>query len=125
MLEERRPTQSWRSSPDYAHHSKPRGGVLDHRARPDCAARSGPAPVIVLTPLVETARRLALTWGLHCVTTEDAHDLDDVVDRAARIAFQEGFAKPGDRIVVTAGVPLGTPGSTNLLRVAFVGPTNG
>ena len=61
-------------------------------------------------------------WGLHCVTTEDAHDLDDVVDRAARIALQEGFAKPGDRIVVTAGVPLGTPGSTNLLRVAVRRP---
>jgi pyruvate kinase len=88
------------------------------------AARERPeAPVIVLTPLIETARRLALTWGLHCVTTEDAHDLDDVVDRAARIAFQEGFAMPGDRVVVTAGVPLGTPGSTNLLRVTFVGPT--
>jgi pyruvate kinase len=88
------------------------------------AARERPeAPVIVLTPLIETARRLALTWGLHCVMTEDAHDLDDVVDRAARIAYQEGFAKPGDRVVVTAGVPLGTPGSTNLLRVTFVGPT--
>ncbi|HTP78410.1 MAG TPA: pyruvate kinase [Rhizomicrobium sp.] len=88
------------------------------------AARERPeAPIIVLTPLVETARRLALAWGLHCVTTEDAHDLDDVVDRAARIAFQEGFAKAGDRVVVTAGVPLGTPGSTNLLRVTFVGPT--
>ena len=88
------------------------------------AARERPeAPIIVLTPLIETARRLALAWGLHCVTTEDAHDLDDVVDRAARIAFQEGFAKAGDRIVVTAGVPLGTPGSTNMLRVTFVGPT--
>jgi len=88
------------------------------------AARERPeAPVIVLTPLIETARRLALAWGLHCVMTEDAHDLDDVVDRAARIAFQEGFAMPGDRVVVTAGVPLGTPGSTNLLRVTFVGPT--
>jgi pyruvate kinase len=90
------------------------------------AARERPeAPIIVLTPLIETARRLALVWGLHCVRTEDAHDLDDVVDRAARIAFQEGFANPGDRIVVTAGVPLGTPGSTNLLRVAFVGPNSG
>lgn len=88
------------------------------------AARERPeAPVIVLTPLIETARRLALAWGLHCVMTEDAHDLDDVVDRAARIAFQEGFAVAGDRVVVTAGVPLGTPGSTNLLRVTFVGPT--
>ena len=86
------------------------------------AARERPeAPIIALTPSVETARRLCIAWGLHCVLTEDAHDLDDVVDRAAEIAYQEGFAKPGERIVVTAGVPLGTPGATNLLRVAFVG----
>jgi len=79
------------------------------------------APILALTPLIETARRLSLAWGLHCVHTEDAHDLDDVVERAAKIAFREGFAKEGERIVVTAGVPLGTPGATNLLRVAFVG----
>ena len=86
------------------------------------AARERPeAPIIALTPSLETARRLSLAWGLHCVLTDDAHDLDDVVERAAQIAFQEGFAKAGERIVVTAGVPLGTPGATNLLRVAFVG----
>jgi pyruvate kinase len=86
------------------------------------AARERPeAPIIALTPSVETARRLSIAWGLHCVLTEDAHDLDDVVERAARIAESEGFAKAGERIVVTAGVPLGTPGATNLLRVAFVG----
>jgi pyruvate kinase len=86
------------------------------------AARERPeAPIIALTPSVETARRLCIAWGLHCVLTDDAHDLDDVVDRAARIAYEEGFAGPGERIVVTAGVPLGTPGATNLLRVAFVG----
>ncbi|HEX4160485.1 MAG TPA: pyruvate kinase [Rhizomicrobium sp.] len=86
------------------------------------AARERPeAPIIALTPSVETARRLSLAWGLHCVLTEDAHDLDDVVGRAAAIAESEGFAKAGERIVVTAGVPLGTPGATNLLRVAFVG----
>jgi pyruvate kinase len=86
------------------------------------AARERPeAPIIALTPSLETARRLSLAWGLHCVLTEDAHDLDDVVERAATIAESEGFAKAGERIVVTAGVPLGTPGATNLLRVAFVG----
>ncbi|HTT82713.1 MAG TPA: pyruvate kinase [Rhizomicrobium sp.] len=86
------------------------------------AARERPeAPIIALTPSVETARRLSLAWGLHCVLTDDAHDLDDVVERAGKIAEAEGFAKAGDRIVVTAGVPLGTPGATNLLRVAFVG----
>jgi len=79
------------------------------------------APIIVLTPNLQTARRLALVWGLHSVHTEDAHDMDDVVDRATSIAFREEFAKPGDRVVITAGVPLGTPGATNMLRVAFVG----
>jgi pyruvate kinase len=79
------------------------------------------APIVALTPSIETARRLSLAWGLHCVHTEDAKDLDDVVERAARIAFEEGFAAKGDRIVVTAGVPLGMQGATNLLRVAFVG----
>ena len=68
-----------------------------------------------------SALMLSLAWGLHCVLTEDAHDLDDVVERAAHFAQVEGFAKAGERIVVTAGVPLGTPGATNLLRVAFVG----
>ncbi len=80
------------------------------------------APIIALTPSIETSRRLSLVWGLHSVYTEDAHDLDDMVERAARFAFQEGFAKTGERIVVTAGVPLRTPGATNMLRVAFVGP---
>ena len=86
------------------------------------AARERPrVPVLALTPLVETARRLALVWGLHCVATEDAHDFIDMVDRACRIAFNEGFARNGQRVVVTAGVPFGTPGATNVLRVAFVG----
>ncbi|MBU6298970.1 MAG: pyruvate kinase [Alphaproteobacteria bacterium] len=80
------------------------------------------APIIALTPTLEISRRLSLVWGLHCIYTEDAQDLDDMVDRAARFAYQEGFAKPGERIVVTAGVPLRTPGATNMLRVAFVGP---
>jgi len=86
------------------------------------AARERPeAPILALTPLVDTARRMCLAWGLHCVTTEDAHDLDDVVERAAQFAYDEGFARSGERIVITAGVPLGTPGATNFLRVAFVG----
>jgi pyruvate kinase len=58
---------------------------------------------------------------VHCVVTEDAHDLDDMVDRASRIAFSEGFAKAGERVIVVAGVPLGTPGATSMLRLAFVG----
>ena len=86
------------------------------------AARERPqVPIIALSPVVETARRLSLVWGTHCVVTPDANDLDDMVDRACRIAFSEGFCKPGDRIIVTAGVPLRTPGATNMLRIAYIG----
>ncbi len=85
-------------------------------------ARERPRPPIVaLTPIVATARRLAVVWGVHSVVTEDAHDQDDMIDRACRIAFKEGFAKPGQRVIVVAGVPLGTPGATNMLRIAYVG----
>jgi pyruvate kinase len=86
------------------------------------AARERPQmPIIALSPVVETARRLSLVWGTHCVVTEDAVDLDDMVDRACRIAHQEGFGRPGDRIIITAGVPLRTPGATNMLRIAYIG----
>jgi len=86
------------------------------------AARERPqVPIIPLSPVVETARRLSLVWGTHCVVTEDAIDLDDMVNRACRIAFEEGFGRPGDRIIITAGVPLRTPGATNMLRIAYVG----
>ncbi len=88
-------------------------GLRVSRERPD-------TPVIALTPIAATARRLALAWGLHCVLTDDAHDLDDMVARACRIAFTEGFAEAGQRIIITAGVPLGTPGATNMLRIAYV-----
>jgi pyruvate kinase len=77
-------------------------------------------PVIALTPNARTGRRLALVWGLHCVLTEDARDYDDMVEKACRIALEEGFARRGERVLITAGVPLGTPGATNMIRIAFV-----
>jgi pyruvate kinase len=87
------------------------------------ASRERPSvPIIALSPVRRTARRLSLIWGLHCVVTEDARDIDDMVNRACGIAFNEGFAVPGQRVIITAGVPFGTPGATNLLRVAFIGP---
>jgi pyruvate kinase len=85
-------------------------------------ARERPRPpVVALSPNITTGRRLAVVWGVHCVVTEDAHDQDDMVDRACRIAFKEAFAKAGQRVIVVAGVPLGTPGATNMLRIAYVG----
>lgn len=86
------------------------------------AARVRPEkPIIALSPVAKTARRLALVWGTRCVITPDADDLDDMVDKACRIAFREGLARPGERIIVSAGVPLRTPGSTNMLRIAYIG----
>ena len=85
-------------------------------------ARERPqVPIMALTPIIETARRMTLVWGLHCVFTKDAQDLDDMVDRACRISFRENIARAGQRVIITAGVPLGTPGATNMLRIAFVG----
>jgi pyruvate kinase len=80
-----------------------------------------PQPIIALTPIPATGRKLAVVWGLHCVQTGDPRDLDDMVAKACRIAYQEGFALPGQRVIISAGVPLGTPGATNMLRIAVVG----
>lgn len=85
------------------------------------AARERPSkPILALSPNRRTVRRLSVVWGVHCVETEDAVSLEDMVDRACVIAYQEGLARPGDRIAITAGIPLGTPGATNMLRIAFV-----
>jgi pyruvate kinase len=85
-------------------------------------ARERPSPLIIaISPNVSTGRRLAVAWGVHCVVAEDAHDQDDMIERACRTAFKEGFAKAGQRVIVVAGVPLGTPGATNMLRIAYVG----
>jgi pyruvate kinase len=85
------------------------------------AARERPiVPILCLTSSRETARRLALVWGTHCVETSDVSSFSEMVDKACRIAREEKFAEPGQRLVVTAGVPFGTPGSTNVLRIAWV-----
>ena len=86
------------------------------------AAREKPVvPILGLTPNAKTARRLAIVWGVHSVHTDDPTNFADMVERACRIAFRDGFARAGQRIVVTAGVPFGTPGATNILRIAWVG----
>lgn len=90
------------------------------------AARERPlVPILGLTPIVETARRLAIAWGVHNVHTADATDFVDMVDSACAVALAEGFAMTGNRIIITAGVPFGTPGSTNTLRIAWVGERSG
>ncbi|WP_321447157.1 pyruvate kinase [uncultured Cohaesibacter sp.] len=86
------------------------------------AARERPqTPIVAISPIIATARRLALVWGLHCVVSEETGILDEMVDRACSTSYKVGLAKPGQRVIITAGVPLGTPGATNMLRIAFVG----
>jgi pyruvate kinase len=81
-------------------------------------ARERPrVPIIALTPLIETARRLCLTWGTHCVITEEQSRFKGAVIAAARAARAYGFAL-SDQVVVTAGVPFNVRGTTNILRVA-------
>ena len=85
------------------------------------AARKRPVvPVVALTHNVRTARQLTLVWGVHSVHTEDATDFADMDERACRITCEQGFAKSGDTLVVTYGVPFGTPGATNTLYIASV-----
>ncbi len=82
-------------------------------------ARERPrVPIIAMTNLVGAARRLALTWGVHCVMTGELERFKQAVLNAARAAREEGYADPLDQIVVTAGVPFNVPGTTNILRVA-------
>ena len=78
-------------------------------------------PIITLTPIPATARRLALAWGQHCILTPNADNLEHMIDTACQFASSEGFAEEGQRIIITVGVPLGAPGATNMLRIAQVG----
>jgi pyruvate kinase len=85
------------------------------------AARERPdVPILCLTPRIATARRLCLCWGTHPVLMPEPPSLQAIVDQAIEVARREGLAKKGDKLVLTAGVPLGTPGATNVLRIAWV-----
>jgi len=85
------------------------------------AARERPrVSIIAITPVAATARRLALVWGLHCVVSGEVQRFKEAVVSAAKAAKKYGFARENDLIVVTAGVPFNTPGTTNILRVAPV-----
>ncbi|APX12757.1 pyruvate kinase [Tateyamaria omphalii] len=82
-------------------------------------ARERPrVPILALTPLVRTARRMALSWGCNCYVTPTMERFKEAVVGAARAARDGGFADAEDQIVVTAGVPFNVTGTTNILRVA-------
>ena len=82
-------------------------------------ARERPrVPIIAMTNLRDTARRLALSWGTNCVMTPELTRFKMAVVNATRAALKEGYAEEDDQIIVTAGVPFNVPGTTNILRVA-------
>lgn len=84
-------------------------------------ARERPrARILGMTPQVRTARRLALVWGVHPVLCEDVASVDEMTALALRTAVQRRFARPGQTLVIAAGMPFGSPGTTNLLRIAQV-----
>ena len=82
-------------------------------------ARERPrVPILALTPLMDTARRMTLTWGTTCAIAEPQDRFKGAVIAAVRAALQHGFAEKNEFIVVTAGVPFNKSGTTNILRVA-------
>ncbi len=84
-------------------------------------ARERPSvPILVLTPQAETARRLGLLWGTHAVHTRDVESFEEMVAKAKRMALRHGIAKAGEQVVVMAGVPFRTPGSTNVIHVVRI-----
>jgi pyruvate kinase len=80
------------------------------RERPD-------APMLVLTPSVTTARKVGLLWGAHAVTTKDIGSFEEMIAKGKRMALRHAFGAAGSRLIALAGVPFGTPGSTNLLHM--------
>ena len=85
------------------------------------AARERPeSPILSLTPDIGVARRLALAWGVHSVHIGNVSDVDQMTQTACEVARSEKFATPGQTIVAIAGMPFGTPGTTNLIRIATV-----
>jgi pyruvate kinase len=80
------------------------------RERPD-------VPIMVLTPSSQIARRLALLWGTHAVQTKDIGSFEEMIAKGKRMALRQGFGTAGSKLIALAGVPFGTPGSTNLLHV--------
>ncbi len=81
-------------------------------------ARERPSvPMLVLTPSMATARRVALLWGAHAVVTKDIGSFEEMIAKGKRMALRHGFGHAGSKLIALAGVPFGTPGSTNLLHI--------
>jgi pyruvate kinase len=76
-----------------------------------------PVPTLAMSASMITARRMGLIWGVHAVHTRDVSSFEEMVEKGKRMALRHQIAKGGDRIVLMAGIPFGTAGSTNVLHV--------
>ena len=79
--------------------------------------------MLVLTPSLKSARRVALLWGAHAISTKDIGSFEEMIAKGKRMALRHGFGTAGSRLVILAGVPFGVPGSTNLLHVVTLSGT--
>ena len=90
------------------------------------AARERPdSPVMCITPNIAAGRRMGLVWGVHAVVGDFIHSVDDIGDVAVDAAVKSGIAHDGQSLVITAGMPFGKVGSTNMVRVVWVGGETG
>ena len=81
-------------------------------------ARERPAvPILAMSPSQVTSRRMGLYWGVHSVHSRDVSSFEEMVAKAKRMALRHHLAEGGDRVVMMAGIPFGTAGSTNVLHV--------
>ena len=84
------------------------------RFRPAC-------PIVALCQNESTRRQLAISWGVHAYLSGEVDSTDRMFSLAVDVARKEGAVKPGETVVITAGVPLGKSGTTNLIKAQVVG----
>ena len=76
-----------------------------------------PVPLLAMSASINTSRRMGLLWGVHAVHTRDVSSFEEMVEKGKRMALRHGLAHGGERVVLMAGIPFGTAGSTNVLHV--------
>lgn len=79
------------------------------------------APILSMTPVPAAARRLSLVWGVHSIQAADVVSIEEIVMHATRAAAKHGFGVPGQALLIAAGTPFGVSGTTNMLRIAWIG----
>jgi pyruvate kinase len=77
-------------------------------------------PTLALTPNLDTARKLALLWGVEPRVVPELFDPEELTRVALQQAIETGLAEPGQRVLILAGLPMGSPGAANILRIAHV-----